>query len=90
MPNQTCRTVLLIGVVALAGIAIDDNWADELADQVTAETPQLSPLATSGPKPPAITPPPAEAIDAMLERGVDFLLKRQNPNGSWGSARRTN
>lgn len=31
--------------------------------------------------PPAATP---EAIDAAITRGVDFLLKAQNPDGSWG------
>ncbi len=30
-----------------------------------------------------------EAIDASIWRGVDYLLTHQNPNGSWGSARRT-
>ena len=28
-------------------------------------------------------------IDASIRRGVDFLLTHQNPNGSWGSARKT-
>lgn len=56
-----------------------------------AETPPAkpSPLATTGPRPqPVATPAPAE-IDASIRRGVEFLLKRQNPNGSWGAARRT-
>jgi hypothetical protein len=30
-----------------------------------------------------------ESIDASIRRGVDYLIARQNPNGSWGSARRT-
>jgi len=34
-------------------------------------------------------PPSAEAIDRAIDRGIRFLLKSQNPNGSWGSARRT-
>jgi len=38
-------------------------------------------------KPRPIVPPKAEAIDAAIERGVGFLLQRQNPDGSWGSAR---
>lgn len=28
-------------------------------------------------------------IDASITKGVDFLVKHQNKNGSWGSARRT-
>ncbi len=37
-------------------------------------------------KPPEVT---TATIDASIRRGVDFLLTHQNPNGSWGSARRT-
>lgn len=29
------------------------------------------------------------AIDASIRRGVDFLVARQNPNGSWGGPTRT-
>ncbi len=29
------------------------------------------------------------SLDASIRCGVDFLLTRQNPNGSWGSARQT-
>jgi hypothetical protein len=28
-------------------------------------------------------------VDAAIERGVSYLVRAQNPNGSWGSARRT-
>jgi len=41
------------------------------------------------PKPPPIQAPAPEKIRQALQRGVDFLLKAQNPNGSWGSAHRT-
>ena len=37
---------------------------------------------------PAVPVPRAELEDA-IRRGVDFLLRVQNPDGSWGSARRT-
>ena len=30
--------------------------------------------------------PPAADIDAAIDRGMEFLLKTQNKNGSWGSA----
>jgi hypothetical protein len=49
----------------------------------------VTPLAVAQEKPadsPAVT---TASIDASIRRGVDFLLARQNPNGSWGSARRT-
>ena len=36
-----------------------------------------------------VEPPPREAIDAAIRKGVDFLLADQNRDGSWGSAERT-
>lgn len=33
--------------------------------------------------------PNAGTIEEAIDRGVDFLLEDQNPDGSWGSARRT-
>jgi len=47
--------------------------------------------ATGGkiPRPKPITPPTAEAIDKSIDHGIDFLIKRQNKDGSWGSARNT-
>jgi hypothetical protein len=39
------------------------------------------------PKPPRAVP--LEELNAAIERGVEFLLKDQNRNGSWGSAERT-
>jgi hypothetical protein len=41
------------------------------------------------PRPKPVTPPGAEAVEASIRRGVDFLLRRQNKDGSWGTARRT-
>ena len=41
-------------------------------------------------KEPAKSPSPTHTeIDASIRRGVDFLVKSQNANGSWGSATRT-
>lgn len=54
----------------------------------TAEI-KLSPLATQGPKPEAIEPPSAAEVAAAIERGIEFLLKDQRPDGEWGSAEQT-
>jgi hypothetical protein len=50
---------------------------------------KISPLATTGPKPAPITPPTAEKIQSAIERGIQFLLADQRPDGCWGSAERT-
>jgi hypothetical protein len=39
------------------------------------------------PRPAPIEPPKREAIEAAIGRGVAFLLKSQNKDGSWGSVR---
>lgn len=44
-----------------------------------------SPLATTGPRPRPVDPPDPAAIDEGIRRGVEFLLARQNADGSWGS-----
>jgi len=45
--------------------------------------------AESGPRPNPVPTPEPESIDRAIERGVAFLVERQNEDGSWGSARNT-
>jgi len=47
------------------------------------------PFFPDGPKPKPIEPPTTETIEQTIRRGVEFLLKRQNKDGSWGSANST-
>jgi hypothetical protein len=54
-------------------------WADEEETQPPA-------LAEIGPKAKPVATPPAAEIKQSIEHGVEFLLKRQNRDGSWGSA----
>ncbi len=44
-------------------------------------------LAETGPKPKPAPKADPKQIEASIRRGVAFLLKRQNANGSWGSER---
>ena len=69
-------------IFALAPICLP-VWAAE--DKPAAKYP----LSVTGPKPKPVDTPPAEQIDTSIRRGVEFLVKRQNANGSWGAARNT-
>jgi hypothetical protein len=43
-------------------------------------------MATRAPRADALTPRDIETVRAAKDRGIAFLLERQNPNGSWGSS----
>ncbi|MDB4382091.1 hypothetical protein N9Z40_04310, partial [Akkermansiaceae bacterium] len=47
-----------------------------------AKLPELGPI-------PDAKPVSKEELTASITRGVDYLVKKQNPDGSFGSARRT-
>ena len=46
-------------------------------------------LGQSVPRPESVPPPEASEVQAAIDRGIAFLLQRQNADGSWGSARNT-
>src|SRR5262249_12389363 len=43
------------------------------------------PLAETAPRPAPVPPPDPAALDSAVRRGVDFLVRCQNKDGSWGS-----
>src|SRR5262245_1265717 len=43
-------------------------------------------LAETGPRIEPVKQPDPAAIDSAIRRGVEFLIRNQNKNGSWGSA----
>jgi hypothetical protein len=51
------------------------------------KSPQAPSPAEIGPKPKPAPKADPKQIAASIQRGVAFLLKRQNANGSWGSSR---
>ena len=87
MPRLLAATALLmtllVGGAYVGGAYVGGAYAGETTSAVGR--------ATGGkvPRPKPITPPTAEALEASITRGIDFLIKRQNKNGSWGSARNT-
>ncbi len=88
---------LLGGVVVLIVCSPALLAAAEVEATTVAEQPpdrsttaiHLSKLATTGPKPAPITPPKPQQITAAIQRGIQFLLDDQRPDGSWGSPEQT-
>lgn len=76
-------SVLFLGLLCFAGSAwgqTDSKRSPILDDPFDfSQPPQL----------PQWTPADASAIDTAINRGIEFLIDDQNPNGSWGSATRT-
>jgi hypothetical protein len=75
------RSQILLFVM-LAGIAL---LAPTSAPTAAVQQPAADPI----PRPAAVPPPSPGAIDDAIERGVAFLIKVQNKEGSWGSPRNT-
>lgn len=68
-----CQWVLAIVLVCLPA------WAEDESSHAPSQ-------AEIGPKPKPVDAPSAAEIEQSIQRGVEFLLKRQNRDGSWGSA----
>ena len=89
-----CLVLMALGLTGGTPLvaATKTDAAADAAKAVSAESAAdltVSPLATAGPKPAAITPPKKEDIDSAIQRGIKFLLEDQRPDGAWGSAERT-
>jgi hypothetical protein len=77
--------LILIGGPAWFGLAAprdDCRQAPPLKESPKAKD---RPLAETGPRSKPVPQPAPAAIDSAIRRGVDFLVKDQNKNGSWGS-----
>ena len=75
------RSRRLLGAIALALFCLP--WGRAAAEPTDAAE------AEAIPRPESVAPTPPAELQAALERGVAFLVRRQNPDGSWGSARNT-
>jgi len=75
--------VLAMGLACVGGLHAEE----EVPSPSDARVPVLSPLATTGPTPHPVEAPTAEKLEQSIDLGIDFLLKTQNKNGSWGTFR---
>ncbi|GAB4135018.1 MAG: hypothetical protein Kow0040_19420 [Thermogutta sp.] len=82
------RALVVAAAVGLVAWTFKVRPAEGISPQAPTH-PAPNPLALEGPRPPDVEKPSDEAVGAALRRGVDFLLLRQNRDGSWGSARNT-
>lgn len=63
--------------------------AKETKSTKPAKVPKKTRPKISGPKPEPVEAPAPSQVEFSIRRGVDFLVKDQNKNGSWGSPRNT-
>lgn len=70
----------LIRLLSAAGLLFLQTHA--IADKPLA-------IALEAPKPHVVKEPTPAEVQEAIRNGIAFLVKTQNPNGSWGSARRT-
>lgn len=76
------RCLSLLPVLAVPGLLGHACQANEPSDARSAER-----IVNLRPPPPL--PMPRETLEASIHKGVEFLVKDQNKDGSWGSANRT-
>jgi hypothetical protein len=81
------RRVLLIALLALAATPAWFLAAPEKGPAKDEPKPKDKEEAPLDPGPPEPVKP--EALKASMQRGIDFLLKDQNKDGSWGTPTRT-
>jgi hypothetical protein len=74
-------------VLLLLALAVAVSSPSAPAGTEPAAQAKEAPKPGLRPKPPP--PLPAEKLEAAIRRGIAFLLKDQNKDGSWGTANRT-
>ena len=89
-----CKYVTSLVILIGPGLVLPELEAapQEPARREFADTPPAG--KSAGPSSPHLHPGPPEpvsdrAIVAAMDRGVEFLLRDQRPDGSWGSPERT-
>jgi hypothetical protein len=82
------RSLAVIALASVSSLATGQDAPDQVG---TGRSTILdNPLDFSAPPVlPQIEAPTESQIRESMERGIQFLIRDQNPNGSWGSATRT-
>ena len=76
----------MIRLLVFAAVVLSALAQPEMAGRAEpAQQPERKPNL----RPPAPKEMPAPELEASIRKGVEYLLKDQNKNGSWGSAERT-
>lgn len=89
--NSRCITTLLVVAILLGFCSISVLADDDTSTNGAAAT-SLKKYPLFDTKIPRLAPvdaPEPEKLEKAIRDGIDFLVKRQNKNGSWGSARQT-
>ncbi len=81
-----CLSPLCLWLVLLVAVAAPPRLS---ADQPPPSGAEGVNRAFPVPRPVPVDPPRPADLEAAVTRGVDFLLEIQQPNGAWGSPRRT-
>lgn len=81
------RFLCFLAVFSWASLAESARYRDPPASEERPSSAKTEPAQAPHPKDPEPVKP--EALKAAIKKGVDFLLKDQNPDGSWGSPERT-
>ena len=88
MRSKSLPMAWIVAALAVGGHLAVATVAD--AQQTAEAESTLQPLDFSHPPQlPSIDPPTAAEMQTAIDRGVQFLIADQNPNGSWGSATNT-
>jgi hypothetical protein len=87
-PRSTLRLTLI--VLLATGVTNSARSADD-PQAPTSSTPATNAVTPRNPSLHPTSPPPVSdgEINEAVQRGVNFLLKDQNVDGSWGSPERT-
>ena len=87
LAGSTLRLCVVLAVATALSALPSVHFAADNGPSAADKHPAPPSLAETGPKPKPVPRADPKEIETSIGRGVAFLLKRQNANGSWGSER---